>query len=154
MFRSVLIAIDGTSHSLGILDTVKRFCDTEQHLLHVLLAVDSAYALEEFDQRLSSFDRTEYPAAAQEQLHADKIVQQAIQAFEQAGFSTTGSQEVGEPAEAIIKVAKARNSDLIVMGHRHLSRLKRMLDPSIASKVIDEASCPVLIDARHQSPRH
>ncbi|MFJ4389842.1 universal stress protein [Pseudomonas soli] len=154
MFRSVLIAIDGTPRSLGILDTVKRFCDPEQYLLHVLLAVDSAYALEEFDQRLSRFDQTEYPAAAQEQLQADKIMQEAIQAFEQAGFSTTGSQELGEPAEAIIKAAKARNIDLIVMGHRHLSRLKRMLDPSIASKVIDEASCPVLIDAHPQSPRH
>jgi nucleotide-binding universal stress UspA family protein len=31
------------------------------------------------------------------------------------------------------------------MGHRHLSRLGRLLDPSISAKVIDRVSVPVLV---------
>mgnify|MGYP006171533477 CR=1 FL=1 len=55
----------------------------------------------------------------------------------------------GDPVSSIVAEAKRLGSDLIVMGHRHLSRLDRMFDPSISSKVIDKAGCPVLVDARY-----
>jgi len=44
-------------------------------------------------------------------------------------------------------VAKAQelNCELIIMGHRHLSRLGRLLDPSISAKVIDRVDMPVLV---------
>jgi len=35
--------------------------------------------------------------------------------------------------------------ELIIMGHRHLSRLGRLLDPSISAKVIDRVQVPVLV---------
>jgi nucleotide-binding universal stress UspA family protein len=51
----------------------------------------------------------------------------------------------GDPASAIIEVAKVRNSDLIVMGSRGLGRLAGLLLGSTSQKVVSHATCPVLI---------
>ncbi len=149
MYSSVLIAIDGTARSRGILETVSRFCEPARHQLHVLLAVDVAYALAEDNRRISAFDQSEYPAASHEQQMADMTMQQAVDYLRSRGFQAEGNLVNGDPLSTIVAEAKRLESDLIVMGHRHLSRLDRMLDPSISSKVIDKAGCPVLVDARH-----
>jgi nucleotide-binding universal stress UspA family protein len=51
----------------------------------------------------------------------------------------------GNPAEAIIDVAKTRNSDVIVMGSRGLGRLAGLVLGSTSQKVVSHAPCPVLI---------
>lgn len=51
----------------------------------------------------------------------------------------------GDPASAIIEVAKVRNNDLIVMGSRGLGRLAGLLLGSTSQKVVAHAPCPVLI---------
>jgi len=51
----------------------------------------------------------------------------------------------GAPAEAILDVANARKSDLIVMGSRGLGRLRGALLGSQSQKVVQHAPCPVLI---------
>ncbi|MDD1016653.1 MULTISPECIES: universal stress protein [Pseudomonas] len=149
MYSSVLIAIDGSPRSHGILETVGQFCDPARHQLHVLLAVDSAYALAEDHGRISAFDQSEYPAASHEQQLADMTMQQALEHLRSRGFQTEGNLVNGDPVSTIVAESRRLDCDLIVMGHRHLSRLDRMFDPSISSKVIDKAGCPVLVDARH-----
>ncbi|MNP77106.1 Universal stress protein family protein [compost metagenome] len=54
----------------------------------------------------------------------------------------------GEPVAAIVAAARELECELIIVGHRHLNRLGRLLDPSISNKVIDQVSCPVLVDSR------
>ncbi len=51
----------------------------------------------------------------------------------------------GDPAEAILRVAETRQSDLIVMGSRGLGQLAGMLLGSQSQKVVNHAPCPVLI---------
>jgi nucleotide-binding universal stress UspA family protein len=54
----------------------------------------------------------------------------------------TGS---GDPAEAIIALAKDRHADLIVMGTRGHGRIAGLLLGSVAQKVVTHAACPVLV---------
>ncbi len=51
----------------------------------------------------------------------------------------------GSAAEAILKVATTRGSDIIVMGSRGLGRLEGALLGSNSQKVVSHAPCPVLI---------
>jgi len=44
------------------------------------------------------------------------------------------------------EISNRFHADLIVMGHRNLSRLQRSLDSSTASRVLEDAPCPVLIE--------
>jgi nucleotide-binding universal stress UspA family protein len=51
----------------------------------------------------------------------------------------------GPPADAILRVAEARNVDLIVMGARGLGSLGSLLLGSVSQKVLAHATCPVMI---------
>jgi nucleotide-binding universal stress UspA family protein len=52
--------------------------------------------------------------------------------------------ELGDPATAIVQVAKEINADLIVMGTHGRTALARLLMGSVAEKIVRKAHCPVL----------
>jgi len=52
---------------------------------------------------------------------------------------------VGEPAEAILSLAKERNADAIVLGKRGEGRLAGLLLGSISQKVVTLAHCAVIV---------
>ena len=51
----------------------------------------------------------------------------------------------GPAAEGLLKVAEARNADLIVMGTRGLGTLRGLLLGSVSSRVVQHAHCPVMV---------
>ncbi len=51
----------------------------------------------------------------------------------------------GEPYLKITETAKDENFDLIIMGNRGFSKIKRFFVGSVTQRVISEASCPVLV---------
>ncbi|QGQ44496.1 universal stress protein [Metabacillus sediminilitoris] len=51
----------------------------------------------------------------------------------------------GEPSEAIISFATDHNADLIVVGSRNMSGLKRLLFGSVSEKISQRSNIPVLI---------
>jgi nucleotide-binding universal stress UspA family protein len=51
----------------------------------------------------------------------------------------------GRPEDAIIQVATAKETNLIIMGSRGLTGLKRLFMGSVAERVIGQATCPVLV---------
>jgi nucleotide-binding universal stress UspA family protein len=51
----------------------------------------------------------------------------------------------GHPAEVIVDYAQRYGVDLIAMGHRGLSGLRRFLVGSVADRVVDHAPCMVLV---------
>lgn len=144
MLSPVLIAIDGSSACQGLLELAQQYCQPSRHRLQVLLAIDSAFAL----SSISLYEQQEYPAATDEQRHAEHAVQQSLQRLRALGFASEGALVQGDPVSAIVSQARRLDCALIIIGHRHLNRLGRLLDPSISSKVIDQVSCPVLVDSR------
>jgi universal stress protein A len=63
-----------------------------------------------------------------------------------AKFPTTGEPIVveGRPSQEIVRIAKARNVDLIIIGTHGYSGLKHVLIGSVAEHVVRQAPCPVL----------
>lgn len=51
----------------------------------------------------------------------------------------------GDPAEAIVAVAEDEKVSLIIMGHRGLGNLRRFLLGSVAERVLQTSSIPVII---------
>ena len=140
----VLIAIDASPASTALLTLARRYCLPGEHELHVLLAIDATFAVHDHPTAYTEEEQEEYPAACEEQQHADHAVAQAVRELQQAGFASQGCMVAGQPVEVIVAKAQELNCELIIMGHRHLSRLGRMLDPSISAKVIDRVKVPVL----------
>ena len=51
----------------------------------------------------------------------------------------------GDPASVILNVSSAGKYDLIIMGNRGLGRFKRLLLGSVSTKVVNHASCSILL---------
>lgn len=57
---------------------------------------------------------------------------------------------VGNPADAILRVARERGVDLIVMGTHGRTGLQHVLLGSVAEHVVRHAQCPVLVTHRSE----
>ncbi|WHL28644.1 universal stress protein [Pseudomonas juntendi] len=145
MSSPVLIAIDASPAATALLTLARRYCRPGEHELHVLLAIDSTFAVHEQPAPYTTEELEQYPAACKEQHQADDAVAKAVGELQQAGFASQGCMIAGQPVEAIVAKAQELNCELIIMGHRHLSRLGRLSDPSISAKVIDRVKVPVLV---------
>ena len=53
--------------------------------------------------------------------------------------------EYGEPAEKIIQIAAEEDVDLLVIGGKRISGIRKFILSSVADKIGQKASCPVLI---------
>ncbi|MBI3911505.1 MAG: universal stress protein [Armatimonadetes bacterium] len=62
-----------------------------------------------------------------------------------AGIDPTARVEYGDPADVIVQQAAEQGADLLVVGHRGRGGLAQLLLGSVAKRVIDEASCSVLV---------
>ncbi|MDO7911098.1 universal stress protein [Pseudomonas sp. 22-AL-CL-001] len=145
MPRTVLIAIDASVASHALLALAERYCQPHAHELHVLLAIDATFAVHGRPAVFTEQELDEYPAACDEQRQADQAMAGALRRLREAGFACKGALLAQAPEDAIVAQAAALDCELIIMGHRHLSRLGRLLDPSISAKVIDRVSVPVLV---------
>ncbi len=52
---------------------------------------------------------------------------------------------VGDPAEEIIRLANIYKADLIIIGSRGLTGVKRIVEGSVSSLVVSEANCSVWV---------
>ncbi|MFJ4431884.1 universal stress protein [Pseudomonas sp. NPDC089395] len=143
----VLIAIDASPATSALLTLARHYCRPGEHELHVLLAIDSTFAVHDAPAPYTAEELEEYPAACEEQRVGERAVAEAVATLQQAGFTSQGCMVAGQPVEAIVAKAQDLQCELIIMGHRHLSRLGRLLDPSISAKVIDRVEVPVLVGA-------
>lgn len=132
MFNCVLIAIDGSKYTPHILSVAKSLCHlyTQVHVIYVGKTSTTIDLIDTEDNDSS----------------INEAIQEALDYLKQHGISAKIHVTAGEPAEQIIKHAEELTVNLIIMGHRQLSKLSRLLAPSTCLKVIENAPCPVLIE--------
>lgn len=148
MFTTVMVAVDGNEQSDKVLELASRIAEsgTQPARLHLVCVVDPAYAVQDCE---AADTRQEFPAAANEQHHAEVLIARALARLREQGMQCSASTLRGNsPAEAICEEARRIASDLIVIGHRHLSFMGRLLDPSVGRRILDAAPCPVLVEVR------
>lgn len=74
-----------------------------------------------------------------------KILEQVKPELDKEGVRYELVVEIGDPGEKIVEFADKINADLIVMGHRGLSGIKKLLVGSVCDKVIKCSTKPVLV---------
>ncbi len=63
----------------------------------------------------------------------------------QSGIEATATALVGQPGDEIVRAATEAKADLVVLGARGLSSVKRLVLGSVSTKVLHEAHCDVLV---------
>lgn len=138
MFSKILLAVDGSEHSLHAAEIAGNLARSEKSAsIHLLIAYDTVPVY---------LGEPNVQALIDAHLKQAEVTKEA--ALPRIG-DIPGSVETevlaGSPAELIINAATAQGSELIVMGSRGLGRLSGLLLGSQSQKVVSHAPCPVLI---------
>lgn len=138
MFSSILLAVDGSDHALHAARVAASLANA---MNAKTLRVVVAYA--PIPPYLGEPNLQD--AINARLMESREILQKAVEALGTVSAEVVTDPIEGDAAESIIEVARARESDLIVMGSRGLGRLAGMLLGSTSQKVVAHAPCPVLI---------
>lgn len=139
MFRRILVPIDGSPNSYrGLkfaIDIALKY-DSEITLIHVIerpLFLYSEMAPPLIPTKVFT-DLEEY---------AKKLFAKREKELSERGVRTSTLLRRGDPAFQILKASQG--FDLIVMGSRGMSRLRRMFLGSVSNSVVQQSKVPVLI---------
>ena len=138
MFDRILLGADGSEHAqraAKVAGDLARALKSSEVRIVVAFDPIPAYLGE---PNLSQAEAARAKAA-------DDIITKAKSALGSIPGEVHEETLAGSPAEAIVQVARIRNSQLIVMGSRGLGRLEGALLGSNSQKVVSHAPCPVLI---------
>jgi nucleotide-binding universal stress UspA family protein len=81
-----------------------------------------------------------------ENLHYQKILQNGLDFFLAFGIQAKGEIAMGDPVHEIVQQAKALNSDLIIVGHKHQEGwVARWWGGQVSKSLIENSPCNVLV---------
>lgn len=137
MLQTIVVALDDSELSQRVIQTIQELDlqpKTKVILSHVISPPESNLELVA-DQPHSNSEALPY-----------RHIEKQLQSY-QANLPYDSELEIvsGNPAEEIIRLANIYKADLIVIGSRGLTGVKRILQGSVSSQVVEEAPCSVLV---------
>ena len=146
--RRILVAVDGSKPSMDAsiqaIDIAKRY-DAELIVLYVVSPdIRYNYLEDVITPRLPRALKDVMMIAMQKgERHVDKVKQRASE--KNVKVKTDVVIGISSVVKEIIEYAEKNRVDMIVMGSRGLSGIKKMLLGSVADGVLRYSHCPVLV---------
>lgn len=134
--RRVLLAIDLSSASKGAIDEAIRMAANDGAELVVFSVVEQSN-LHLPGGRSRRVD--------QERDRLEAGVRDVVGRARAAGASATYLIWEGDPAESILEASASEGADVIVLGSRSRTDLRRLLLGSVSSEVSKRAACEVIV---------
>ena len=136
MLKTIIVALDSTDLSRRViqsLDELQIQPATKIILTHVISPPEPDME--------TAVDR---PHTSEELLY--RQIEKQLQSY-QAELACESELElvIGEPAVEIVRLAHIYQANLIVIGTRGLTGVKRILEGSVSSQVVADAPCSVLV---------
>lgn len=137
MLKTIVVALDGSELSERVIQTLWELQlqpATKIILSHVIPPPESNLEV--------VADKPDMDSEPLPYLHIEK----QLQSYQ---VKLPGESELeivsGDPSEEIIRLANIYQADLIVIGSRGLTGVKRILQGSVSSQVVEDAPCSVLV---------
>tara|TARA_R110000787_G_scaffold131798_9_gene243896 strand:+ start:3431 stop:3871 length:441 start_codon:yes stop_codon:yes gene_type:complete len=139
MYRTILLAYDGTRQGREALDQgakLAQLCQASVYLLAVV-AHELGVALAEAAAP-SDLPEREYQEVR-------RILMEAAETLQTSGLPVETRLAAGNPAEEIGRVASEVGAELIVVGHREQTVLARWWGGSTGASLLAHAPCSLLV---------
>ena len=137
MFENILLAVDGSDHSLKAAKLAGDLARLSGGKLRVLTAYEKVPSyLGEPNLSQAIAKRTE---------KAEIVLDSATKEIGDIPGGCETDMLSGDPAEAILRAVDTFDIDLIVMGTRGQGDIKSLLLGSQSHKVVSAAPCPVML---------
>lgn len=146
MFERILIATDGSKHSERAAEAGIEMARLYGSAVTALFVVDIGKEYGPLGDLVSKI-ADDLVAGIKRNLHdqGETATKKVEEIAAKAGIAVTRKIEEGYPAEDILRVAKERDMNLIVMGGIGATGLEGFLLGSVADKVVRSSPIPVLV---------
>ena len=145
--KKILVPIDGSKPSTEAVKKaimIAKAFDSEITLLTVITGKNSV----PYDVTTSKLSKNYYEmletVTKMETDYANYVLDKIVEELDVSELKIAKKVVIGDAADEIVKMAETDKYDLIVMGHRGLNPMKRLLVGSVARSVIELAPCSVL----------
>ena len=150
IFKRILVPFDGSKYSRNALLQAIEISKNFSSKIYIVTAVDTSdfppgmlLALLKKDKRLEQ-SVSEFVTAAKSQIRRELLAEVAV--CKAKGADAYYDIIAGSTIDAILKFARGRKINLIVMGSQGLHGVRRLKAlGSVSRKISELASCPVMI---------
>ncbi len=141
-FRRILVAADGSKASRAALACLLRLPLPKLARFTVVsvvppLPIEAGHG----DVDAALLERVLAPLRQE----AERVAREAAAVIDRAGFEATPLVRHGHPAQELVKLAEAKDADLVAVGSRGLTGSDRLALGSVSDGVVKYAPCAVLV---------
>jgi nucleotide-binding universal stress UspA family protein len=133
VMSKILVAYDGSDSGRRALAETAR------------IAAGNTVTVVSVAEPMSQFGRTGELMLPEEDADRRRDLAEAKQLLADCGVDAAVVERKGDPATRILDEAEQEHADLLVLGTRGLGRTKRWLLGSVSTRVLQHASCNVLV---------
>jgi nucleotide-binding universal stress UspA family protein len=141
MYKRILVPLDGSQLAEAALEHARGLAQRFQAKVTLLRVLVSPYAVVAPDMVLTGYDANLNELSIQAQQYLKRMAARV----EEAEVHVTTVVCEGPVAEAILEHAVALDVDLIIMSTHGRGGVSRWVYGSIADRILQAASCPVLV---------
>lgn len=147
MIEKILVAVDGSGHSLKAVEyaaAIAAACNATLFILTVVRAHQAPKVSSEL-RKYAMLEHIEGAELEAMKLLSSELLSHAEDIAREKGVTDIAkSVETGPVARTIVDVAKKKNANMIVIGSRGLGNIEATLRGGVSHRVELLAKCPVL----------
>lgn len=141
MFKTILVAVDGSDHAFKALDAAIDLATRFDAKIIALSVYRHHSPLESTHSMVRARSTIEAPDEALSRLARETVETAVLRAKESGVAEVSGLVRRGPPARTIVEVAKKKGADAIILGSRGLGDVEGLLLGSVSHKVNSLAHC-------------
>ena len=146
MYKTIVVGTDGSETAGVAVQHAAMLAKTTGAALHIVHAYRAVLVGEAALSATSggpTIDVAGVNAGIAE--HAAGVCAHAVSGAEHGGVKAEAHSVSGDPCDALIEVARDVGADLVVVGNRGMTSVKRFVLGSVPNKISHHAPCSVLI---------
>ena len=148
-YQVIVVGTDGSARAGVAVDKALELAELTGATVHAVNVMHTSAAFEDPHSAQLVMDELRD--------HAEGIKEQVAEEARRSGVAVEFHSSVGEQAEALIELAEKLHADLVVVGNRGMSGMKRFVLGSVPNRVSHKCPCSVLIvnterELHEQSP--